>query len=418
MNFECFRDALTAKLQNKVCNMHIELVKFLCTNFEIIVIPKFKVSEMVPHTTADGHKRKIGPKTAKGLLLLSHFKFRTRLLQTAARYGCTVYVCDEPCTSKMCSKCGWMNYKLGGSTVFICPNPFCCAVFDRDVNATYNIRIRFSIIHEQALRDGTPIAAGEASFKAAQAFNDDLYERYKDRVSTHQYQGKRSNARPRPILSLQQSSVGGAHGTDPTAAQHAPSGGSAVSRSRHKRAHSFSSSASSSSSSSSTPTTTTTTPTTTLTTVSVQHQPHKRHAASPSVSASAANDPLAQHGSSGRSGTDGTHPDLSRVREKRPPSDEPLPGVVPRDMRPRLRQGAPPPSDDGAHGGGSVDQAAPSDAAGGVAPAVVAAPTAQHDSEQLPPPVHAAESLPIPHGTLPPPGTAYTSARPPPPQPP
>ena len=88
----------------------------------------------------DGKGRKIGRGTVQLMATLSHYSFRTRLLQKAARTPeCSVLICGEAYTSKTCGRCGKINPKLGSSERFRCT---CGASLDRDVNAARNILLR------------------------------------------------------------------------------------------------------------------------------------------------------------------------------------------------------------------------------------------------------------------------------------
>jgi putative transposase len=67
--------------------------------------------------------------------------FRRRLTYKAAWYGCQVVVASrwEP-SSKTCSGCGWVDEELSLSNrVFLCQNPSCGLLLDRDLNAAINL---------------------------------------------------------------------------------------------------------------------------------------------------------------------------------------------------------------------------------------------------------------------------------------
>ena len=87
-----------------------------------------------------GWVRKISKNTARRMLMLSHYRFKLRLIEKARQYGKVLTIVNEAFTSKTCSCCGAQNHKLGGSKVFVCPN--CKTTFDRDVNAAKNILLR------------------------------------------------------------------------------------------------------------------------------------------------------------------------------------------------------------------------------------------------------------------------------------
>ena len=82
-------------------------------------------------------KRKIGSKTARNMMTLSHFRFRTHLLN---KMGDRVVLVNESYTSKTCSSCFVLNHSLGGSKTFNCSE--CNYTIDRDVNGARNILIK------------------------------------------------------------------------------------------------------------------------------------------------------------------------------------------------------------------------------------------------------------------------------------
>jgi len=54
-----------------------------------------------------------------------------------------VIIIDEAYTSKTCTNCGRINWKLGGNKVFKCNNKKCNIVLDRDIVGARNIIIRY-----------------------------------------------------------------------------------------------------------------------------------------------------------------------------------------------------------------------------------------------------------------------------------
>ncbi len=110
--------------------VHYKLVKWLVTNFDAVLLPKFEMQTMCQKTqlaqaAEDGtrHKaRKINGKAARAMLTWSHCRFRQRLLHKIREYPqCRVVVCDEDFTSKTCGRCGFVHEKLGGNKTFKCP---------------------------------------------------------------------------------------------------------------------------------------------------------------------------------------------------------------------------------------------------------------------------------------------------------
>jgi putative transposase len=125
------------KIKNLVKDLHCKLAKWLCSNYDLILIPKFGTSQMVKKLS-----RKIRKSTAWKMLTWSHYAFKTRLMNKAKEYpGVQVVEVTEEYTSKTCTKCGRINQKLGGSKVFRCG---CGMVLDRDFNGARNILLKYT----------------------------------------------------------------------------------------------------------------------------------------------------------------------------------------------------------------------------------------------------------------------------------
>ena len=137
------------KIRNLVDEVHKKLTKWLVSNYETILLPKFETSQMVTRA-----KRRIGSKTARQMLTWSHYRFQQRLLNKTREYrGSHVIVCDEAYTSKTCGHCGRLHEKLGGSKTFRCPH--CGVTMDRDMNGARNILLRYLTLRAVPhLRDG------------------------------------------------------------------------------------------------------------------------------------------------------------------------------------------------------------------------------------------------------------------------
>lgn len=182
------------KLQGRRRNFHIEVCKFLLRNFKEIVLPKFQTQSMIKKST-DGKKRKISSRTAKAMEILAHYKFRLRLVNMAKTSypGTTVFLVEEPYTSKMCSHCGWVDYHLGGASIFVCPNPACRSIMDRDINATSNIANLFEMVKDHAERNGRLASfksGGEQSYAEYKLYWQDLYDNYSTHFFFHESKGR------------------------------------------------------------------------------------------------------------------------------------------------------------------------------------------------------------------------------------
>lgn len=123
------------RIKHLVLDMHCKIANYLVKSFSVILLPDFRSQQM-----SKKKGRKISRKTVSLMQTLSHYSFRTRLLQKAARTSeCSVLICGEAYTSKTCGLCGKINSKLGSSEHFRCK---CGASVDRDINGARNILLR------------------------------------------------------------------------------------------------------------------------------------------------------------------------------------------------------------------------------------------------------------------------------------
>jgi IS605 OrfB family transposase len=93
------------KIRNLVNDLHHHLAKYLVENYELILLPAFHTSEMVPR------------KTVRSMLTWSHYRFQQFLLHKAREYpGCHVALVCEGYTSKCCSRCGAIHWTIKRSS--------------------------------------------------------------------------------------------------------------------------------------------------------------------------------------------------------------------------------------------------------------------------------------------------------------
>ena len=124
------------RVRNLVDDCHKKMVKFLCSNYDVVLLPSFETQQMVARA-----RRKIRSKTARAMMTWSHYRFKQRLLFKRQEYPwCKVVICNEAYTSKTCGVCGALHQKLGGNKTFKCPS--CGIVLDRDVNGARNILLK------------------------------------------------------------------------------------------------------------------------------------------------------------------------------------------------------------------------------------------------------------------------------------
>ena len=123
------------KIKNLVRDVHWKTASYLCKEYDHVIYPPFKISQMVLKG-----KRNITSKTVRGMYTWSYYTFRQRLEYKASQLGSQVHVLGEEYTTKVCSNCGYMNPNVGGSKKIVCP---CCNIkVDRDVSGARNIFIK------------------------------------------------------------------------------------------------------------------------------------------------------------------------------------------------------------------------------------------------------------------------------------
>ena len=141
------------QLARWVEEVHKQLVSFLCTNYNIILLPNFNYHTFGKH--ANGGKRLTSRKSMRNMQHWAHGKFESRLRAKAAtRIDANnnpftlVMEANESYTSKTCGRCGYLHHGLGGAKIYRCQKIGCGGVFDRDANGARNIAIRaFNAMH-------------------------------------------------------------------------------------------------------------------------------------------------------------------------------------------------------------------------------------------------------------------------------
>lgn len=134
------QNRLQWKIKNLITELHHKTAKFLCDNFDIILIPTFRTQKMA---------QKLYSKVARNMLTFAHFRFKQHLKYKAEELGCKVYEVNEAYTSKTCSYCGKLQ-DIKSKNIFNCS---CGTEVDRDYNGARNILLR-------ALRVPSPPMAG------------------------------------------------------------------------------------------------------------------------------------------------------------------------------------------------------------------------------------------------------------------
>ena len=123
------------KLQNMIADLHWKSIKYLTNNYKTILIGDLSVKGISNRKTS-----KLNKMTKRIGSALSFYKYRQRLQYKCQINNCIYYEVNEKYTSKMCSKCGKYNEKLGSNKIYDCTK--CKSVIDRDVNGCRGICLK------------------------------------------------------------------------------------------------------------------------------------------------------------------------------------------------------------------------------------------------------------------------------------
>ena len=127
---------MRAKFKNLVDELHWKTIRFLVSNFDVILLPTFETSQMVQRGA-----RKIRAKSVRSMLTFSHYKFAQRLEWKCAALGKTVVRCCEAYTSKTASWTGEIIQNLGGRKWIKSGGE----KVNRDINGSRGILLRCSL---------------------------------------------------------------------------------------------------------------------------------------------------------------------------------------------------------------------------------------------------------------------------------
>ena len=127
------RRILWKSVKNLVEEMHWKSISFLVQNYDTIILPDFRVSQMI-------RSRKLTRMTKRLMCMYSFHQFRQKLEYKCSVYGKKLLIVDESYTSCTCGFCGTINRSLGGSEHFTCLK--CSFEVDRDVNGSRNILLK------------------------------------------------------------------------------------------------------------------------------------------------------------------------------------------------------------------------------------------------------------------------------------
>lgn len=120
---------------NRITDFHYKIIKHLSDEYDMITMPTLNIRSIV--------RQKSLPHIVKTeLLILSHPKFVSRLINKAETKGFLVNIVDEKHTTQMCGKCNELNHHVGINDIFKCPVSSCGLILGRDINASRNIDLK------------------------------------------------------------------------------------------------------------------------------------------------------------------------------------------------------------------------------------------------------------------------------------
>jgi len=131
---------LNNNIKGYVNEIHKKSAKYLCENYDKILIPTFGTQGMLKNYNENNKKNNL-PKSVKYVLQRqSHYKFKMYLKAMAKRYRVEVMDVEEAYTSKVCTYCGTMGDEYTKDRIKICK---CTNKVDRDINGSRNILLKY-----------------------------------------------------------------------------------------------------------------------------------------------------------------------------------------------------------------------------------------------------------------------------------
>ena len=123
---------LWKKVKNLVSELHWKTISFLIENYDTILLPDFRVSQMI-------RSKKLARITKRLMCMFSFHSFKEKLKYKCNMYNKNLIIVDESYTSCTCGRCGKIN-DTKGLEIFHCT--YCGLVVDRDATGSRNIFIK------------------------------------------------------------------------------------------------------------------------------------------------------------------------------------------------------------------------------------------------------------------------------------
>jgi IS605 OrfB family transposase len=122
---------LWRKMKNLISELHWKVISYLIENYDTIILPEFRVSEMIKG-------KKLKRITKRLMCMFSFYTFRQKLTWKCKTYNKKLVIVDESYTSKTCI-CGCLN-DMNGKEIYKCKT--CGFTMDRDILGSLNILIK------------------------------------------------------------------------------------------------------------------------------------------------------------------------------------------------------------------------------------------------------------------------------------
>lgn len=126
-------------LYGTVDNLHNQIGSYLTKEYETILLPTFRTSEMQKGDC-------LSSKVKRDMNCLSHYRFYEKLKFQCIKNGNTLYRVGEEYTTQTCGKCGTLK-KVGCDKTYHCDE--CGYTMDRDIHGARNILLK-TITHHGA----------------------------------------------------------------------------------------------------------------------------------------------------------------------------------------------------------------------------------------------------------------------------
>jgi putative transposase len=127
------------KIKNMISDLHWKTVNFLIENYDVIILPNFRVSQMV-------RSKKLSRGTKRMMMMFSFYSFKSKLMWKCKLRSKKLFIVDESYTSRTCTNCGVINDAKGKETLK-CKS--CDFSIDRDVAGARNIFIKNVVYNNQ-----------------------------------------------------------------------------------------------------------------------------------------------------------------------------------------------------------------------------------------------------------------------------